>query len=291
LTASLDAWTAALARLLSSFKLSAASCPKTAPDLGAKTSTTELAADLKSKNQEPATNPGKATASRCCPIALESFGAMEQSNSLYFADELPHRSEPSAVTPPDSNRVATRVGSGQQAASSASKACAPAEASVAAHCGTAASVSAVVDDVYEEIAGSLWPVQDGVTRPVAKAIMARQALVVMTNTRAVAGKSQEVDRIGPQSVIKPRFEPLEVGENRCSDITHSNNHGDGNNATTVPIAASVPIVPTVRTREAELAPTRPAPDLSRAVKLTREAVYAWVNVLAGPAIVTVSQPN
>lgn len=31
-----------------------------------------------------------------------------------------------------------------------------------------------------------------------------------------------------------------------------------------------------------------APDLSRAVRLTREAVYAWVHVLTGPAIVTVS---
>jgi hypothetical protein len=32
-----------------------------------------------------------------------------------------------------------------------------------------------------------------------------------------------------------------------------------------------------------------APDLSRAVRLTREAVYAWIHVLTGPAIVTVSQ--
>src|SRR5208337_1362843 len=85
----------------------------------------------------------------------------------------------------------------------------------------------------------------------------------------------------PLTAATPRFEPLEVScvyyVGTAFELNFCN---DGFNipAETVVHAAKIDV---------------PAPhsdrELSRAVKLTRDAVYAWVNVFTGPALVTVSQ--
>jgi hypothetical protein len=55
------------------------------------------------------------------------------------------------------------------------------------------------------------------------------------------------------------------------------------------IAIPTPISSLTKVKKA--APSTPLPtrELNRAVRLTRDAVYAWVNVFTGPALVTASQ--
>lgn len=75
------------------------------------------------------------------------------------------------------------------------------------------------------------------------------------------------------------FEPLDVADELCVGIAYElNRRNDG---------LSLPAADVAQTKLAT--PTLPARELSRAVKLTGEAVYAWVSVLTGPAVVTVSK--
>ncbi len=276
-TASLDTWAASIARSLRSLSFAVASHPRTEHGPRLKTSMIELAAELRSKTQEPGIKLEEAAVGRRHASAPESFGAMEQNESLYFATDLPQVSEGLGITPP------------------ALKDCRPVMAFVADVCSIAAPARAVVDDVYEEMTGCLRPFDDGFARPVAKPAAERQAPAVAPGTQNVARKSEEVTGIAHRRAIKPRFEPLEVGEyHRTVIVFDLNRRCDGSQSASVPADATVAPVPTVLsmpTTKAESVSTRLAPDLSRAVKLTREAVYAWVNVLAGPAIVTVAQPN
>jgi hypothetical protein len=282
LTGSLETTAGLLAGSLPCFRFSVARHPKTEPGSLAKACQTELAADFRSKTQELGIKLENGGAPHCRAIASESFGAMEQSQNLYFAGELPNVSAPLVVTPPSSKPcspqgLSTEVASG------------------AARSSIAASASTVEDDIDEETTGSLGLPDDGFGRPVAKPTMTQQAPVVVPENQNVARKSEEVARIVPRSAIKPSFEPLEVGENRCAGITFDlNRRNDGSEITVVPaVARAAPgsTVPRLPVTKAELVPPRLAPDLRRAVKLTREAVYAWVDVLAGPSIVTVAQPN
>ena len=276
-TASLDTWAASIARSLRSFSFTVASHPRTEDGPRVKTSTTELAVEPRSKTQEPGIKFEQAAVRPCHASAPESFGAMEQSESLYFATDLPQVSEGLVIAPP------------------ASKDCRPVMAFVADDCSIAAPARAVVDDVYEEMTGCLRPFDDGFGRPVAKPVAGKQAPAVAPGTQNVARQSEEVAGIAHRRAIKPRFEPLEVGENHRTVIVFDlNRRSNGSKSASVPADATVAPLPTVLsmpTTKAESVSTRLAPDLSRALKLTREAVYAWVNVLAGPAIVTVAQPN
>jgi hypothetical protein len=77
------------------------------------------------------------------------------------------------------------------------------------------------------------------------------------------------------------FEPIEVGDEPYVGVAYElNRRHDGLGATTAVVArpGKAPDSPQSATRE-----------LSRAVRLTGEAVYAWVSVLTGPALVTVSK--
>jgi hypothetical protein len=85
------------------------------------------------------------------------------------------------------------------------------------------------------------------------------------------------------TATKPRFEPLEVSDNFYVGVAFElNRRNEG---------LHIPAESLVRTAKAEASAPLPTRKLSQAVKLTRDAVYAWLNVFTGPALVTVSQSN
>ena len=86
-----------------------------------------------------------------------------------------------------------------------------------------------------------------------------------------------------KAAAAPRFEPLVAGEARSFGVAHElNRRNDGQ----CPSASSIAKLETSGTS----AP-KTSPDLSRAVMLTREAVFAWVNVFKSPLVVTASPPK
>ena len=114
------------------------------------------------------------------------------------------------------------------------------------------------DDLGIEVAGELVRQDDGFGAPAP----ARKASVTATT---------------------PRFEPLEVScDYYVGTAFELNYRNDG---------LSIPAESAVHTAKTDVPALHSTRDLSRAVKLTREAVYAWVNVFTGPALVTVSQSN
>src|SRR5271157_3105757 len=87
----------------------------------------------------------------------------------------------------------------------------------------------------------------------------------------------------PVTAATPRFEPLEVScDYYVGTAFELNFRNDG---------LSIPAESAVETTKTDVPVPHFGRDLSRAVKLTRDAVYAWVNVFTGPALVTVSQSN
>ena len=87
--------------------------------------------------------------------------------------------------------------------------------------------------------------------------------------------------MAPAALAARKFEPIEVANELYVGVAYElNRRNDGINVPSAAVARSKPPVKK---------PTPPAPELSRAVKLTGEAVYAWVSVLTGPALVTVSK--
>jgi hypothetical protein len=87
----------------------------------------------------------------------------------------------------------------------------------------------------------------------------------------------------PVLIAKPRFEPLEVSGDFYVGTAHElNRRNDGTH---------IPAESLAHTAKADVSAPHSALQLNRAVKLTRDAVYAWVNVLTGPALVTVSQSD
>ena len=78
------------------------------------------------------------------------------------------------------------------------------------------------------------------------------------------------------------FEPLEVEDNvesRFADELNRRSEG---------FDSPAPTIASARRTDVSFNPP-PARELNRAMKLTRDAVYAWVNVFTGPAVVTASQ--
>jgi hypothetical protein len=114
------------------------------------------------------------------------------------------------------------------------------------------------DDLDIEVAGELVRQEDGFGAPA----LPRRAPVLATSSR---------------------FEPLEVD---CDYYTGTafelNFYNDGLN---------LPAQPVVHTATTDLPAPESARDISRAMKLTRDAVCAWVNIFTGPALVTVSESN
>ena len=114
------------------------------------------------------------------------------------------------------------------------------------------------DDLDIEVAGELVRQDDGFGAP------------------APAAKA-------PLTAATPRFEPLEVScDYYVGTAFELNFRNDGFN---------IPAETVVHTAKIDVPAPHSARELSRAVKLTRDAVYAWVNVFTGPALVTVSQAN
>ena len=114
------------------------------------------------------------------------------------------------------------------------------------------------DDLDIEVAGELVRQDDGFGAP------------------APAAKA-------PLTAATPRFEPLEVScDYYVGTAFELNFRNEGFN---------IPAETVVHTAKIDVPAPHSARELSRAVKLTRDAVYAWVNVFTGPALVTVSQAN
>jgi hypothetical protein len=89
--------------------------------------------------------------------------------------------------------------------------------------------------------------------------------------------------VAPASSATPSFKALEVESDCYVGIAYElNSCGDG---------LHVPAEQGVRTTRNDLPAPHSAREISRAMRLTREAVYAWVNVFTGPALVTVSRSN
>jgi hypothetical protein len=80
----------------------------------------------------------------------------------------------------------------------------------------------------------------------------------------------------------PRFEPL-VAEARSVGVAQELNRRYDGHCTPAPSNAKA------GTPSASV--SRASPDLSRAVRLTREALFAWVNVFTGPKMASASQPK
>lgn len=92
---------------------------------------------------------------------------------------------------------------------------------------------------------------------------------------------EESSRIEVSAAARPRFEPMEVGEDLYVGIAYElNRRNEGLGLTSTATLAGERTLSHAAVR---------GPDLNRAVRLTRDAVYAWVNVFTGPALVTVAQ--
>ena len=87
----------------------------------------------------------------------------------------------------------------------------------------------------------------------------------------------------PLTAATPRFEPLEVSCDYYVGTAFELNFRNE--------VFNIPAETVVHTAKIVVPAPQSAHELSRAVKLTRDAVYAWVNVFTGPALVTVSQAN
>ena len=108
----------------------------------------------------------------------------------------------------------------------------------------------------------------------------------------VAGEPEQQDdgfgtpaptKKAPISAAHPQFDRLEVNcDYYVGTAFDLNSRNDG---------LCIPTEPVVHTANTDVPAPQSAREISRAVKLTRDAVYAWVNVLTGPALVTVSQSN
>jgi hypothetical protein len=115
-----------------------------------------------------------------------------------------------------------------------------------------------LEDLFIEVAGELAPANDGFG--------------------TIAGKSRF-----SAGATRPRFEPLEVGQDFQTGLAYELNRGhDG---------TRLPATSGIKAAKATSSMPLPPGDLTRAMELTREAVYAWYTVFTGPAIVTASQSN
>jgi hypothetical protein len=89
--------------------------------------------------------------------------------------------------------------------------------------------------------------------------------------------------LAPVRLTTPEFIPIEAEGDRKVGIAYElNSLNDG---------LSTPEEHAFRTTRNDLSAPQSSREISRAMRLTRDAVYAWVNVFTGPALVTVSRSN
>ncbi len=171
-----------------------------------------------------------------------SFGPMESSPSLYFAEELTLPAKSVTSKPTESKQpIAT-------------------QSAVRPHLAAAATsvIHELPDDLDIEVAGELVRQDDGFGAPAPP-------------------------RAAPVVAAVARFEPLEVEYDYYAGTAFELNfRNDGLN---------LPAHPVLHTTKTDLPAPQSAREISRAVKLTRDALYAWVNIFTGPALVTVSDSN
>ena len=108
---------------------------------------------------------------------------------------------------------------------------------------------------------------------------------------AFAGVPEAVEPIRPDA---PAFTPIAVEEISAMDIAVALNVESEGLLLPTPAPAPAPVAPAVVSTPTPSV-EEPRPDLSgrasrlgHAVRLTREAVYAWANLLHGPAVVTIA---
>jgi hypothetical protein len=231
--------------------------------------------------------------------AVTSFGPMEGCPSLYFAGNL-DRPAPQLV-------AVTKVPASRPTppASKATSKPAPATISPAPAPKIAVTTTPTSRPTAQTTNGALKPAPADKPQKVALKATATavQTKPPRSSWRPIEDSSQESDLevasiiplddgFGtfvaqptvkkPPAPVIPHFEPLVVGEVRLMGVAYElNRRNDGQG----PLAATL-----VKPQPAKARPDESSPDLSRAVKLTRDALFAWVNVLSRPAVVTVSQP-
>ncbi|QEH33479.1 hypothetical protein OJF2_19810 [Aquisphaera giovannonii] len=101
------------------------------------------------------------------------------------------------------------------------------------------------------------------------------AVAVMPATKTASLPSPGA-KIGTEGAGRNELEP------ELDGLLADGGDGFGSAADRSPAVATASV-------EVSTAAASPPTDLNRAVRLTREAMYAWVNVFTGPAVVTVSQ--
>jgi len=188
-----------------------------------------------------------------------SFATLERDPHLYFAGELVGSTDAGA----------NKHGIDSQIAPQEDMSFAPVDiatgASISPPSGSLLPDSVAVRGTNEnleeleiEVAGELVPEEDGFGR-------AGQRSLWLEN------RAEAADLMRP-------FDPR-VADNLSTLVNELNRQNDGLELSATKSSTPAPSI-------ASSSP--PSPSLSRAVELTRDAVYAWVNVLTGPALVTVT---
>jgi hypothetical protein len=231
--------------------------------------------------------------------AITSFGPMEGCPSLYFAGDL---DRPASKLAADTKVPASRP---TPSVSKATSKPAPATTSPAQAPRIAATTTPTSRPTAPATRGVLKPAPADKPQKLARKATAAvvQTKPPRSSWRPIEDASRESDLevasiipfddgfgsvvvqptvTKPPAPVVPRFEPLVVGEVRQMGVAYElNRRSDGQGTLAATLA---------RPQPAKLPRDESSPDLSRAVKLTRDALFAWVNVLSRPAVVTVSQP-
>ncbi len=250
-----------------------------------------------------------ASPARSRRVGDQPFGSMEQSASLYFAGEIqvaqpggrltkagPVKNPRMAATA-KAQHVAARptAGKPEPAKLTVTKpvAAKPVTAQLMAsqpptsapvvphHAARPQLVAEAQEDLDIESAGELVRLEDGFGLPGATVLTGSKVRPLVPHA-ATAPQPAVLPSRTVAVAIRPGFDPLEVPTDFYAGIAFElNQMSDG-------IRPEAVLVRTAKTDS-------PAPsgthELRRAVRLTRDAVYAWVNVLTGPALMTVSQSN
>ncbi len=208
----------------------------------------------------PESSTAESPVSRIDPqSSAPSFSMLERDPNLYFAGELLETSEPREARSSIATQPAPSSEKSADLVVTASRVSIPPSSAPAVFASVKVEEkSERLDDLDIEVAGELAPAQDGFGIPA-------QRVRSITPRIQMAGAKQP-------------FEPL-IAEGVSTLVDELNRQHDGLDL--IATAHETPS-PTVASS------SRPGRSLSRAVELTRDAVYAWVNVLSGPALVTVS---
>lgn len=232
------------------------------------------------KPSAPTPTPApRAEAPKAAPLL--SFDSMETSPNLYFAGELSMPVENMASKANVPAAKSTAAPAKADAPAVATKPAAPAQPVAAAKPAVVASAPKPVQPKPAPA-----PVEKPAVKPVVPALSADDleldvaSVMPFDDGFGVFSEPAATTAAKAPEKSRPRFEPLEVGEVSYTGIAYElNRRNEG---------LDLPTTPANKVQTAKQAPAPTHSDLSTAVRLTREALHAWVNVLAGPTVAATS---